>query len=134
MKDPGRNLLAGGLLMPDPPVASTHPSRRYAPGRLVANVSSPALAVLASVEPAERHEFSGGEVSVEFRSEASGSTEGEPKRAPQRSTVAGDVRLGVRRPRLASMSPDRREQAISAIADLLIVQLEREAQQPALGG
>jgi hypothetical protein len=30
------------------------------------------------------------------------------------------------------MSPDRREQAISAIADLLIVQLEREAQQPAL--
>jgi hypothetical protein len=30
------------------------------------------------------------------------------------------------------MPADRREQAISAIADLLIVQLEREAQQPAL--
>jgi hypothetical protein len=30
------------------------------------------------------------------------------------------------------MSPYRREQAISAMADLLIVQLEREAQQPAL--
>ena len=51
---------------------------------------------------------------------------------PRRSTVAGDAQLGVRRPRVASMSPDRREQAISAIVDLLIVQLEREAQQPAL--
>src|ERR671910_1485820 len=52
--------------------------------------------------------------------------------SPQRSTIAGDAQLGVRRPQVSSMSPDRREQAISAIADLLIVQLEREAQQPAL--
>jgi hypothetical protein len=33
----------------------------------------------------------------------------------------------VRRPLIAQMPADRREQAISAIADLLIVQLEREA-------
>jgi hypothetical protein len=51
---------------------------------------------------------------------------------PQRSTVAGDARLGVRPPQVSSMSSDRREQAIAAIADLLIGQLEREAQQPAL--
>ena len=72
--------MAGGLLMPNPPVDSTAPNRLY---------------------------------------------------LPRRATVAGDAQLGVRRPRVASMSPDRREQAISAITDLLIVQLEREAQPPA---
>ena len=117
--------------MPDPPVASNHLTRRCAPGLLVTNVSSPALAVLASVGPAERHEFSVGEVSVEFRSESIDSTGGEPNRSPQRSAFAGDVQLGVRRAHVSSMSPDRREQAISAIADLLIVQFEREAHQAA---
>jgi hypothetical protein len=81
MQGSRRNLMAGGLLMPDSPVDSTAPSRLC---------------------------------------------------SPRRSTVAGDAQLGLRRPRVSSMSPYRREQAISAIADLLIVQLEREAQQPAL--
>jgi hypothetical protein len=35
--------------------------------------------------------------------------------------------LGVRRPLIAQMPADRREQAISVIADLLIVELERQA-------
>jgi hypothetical protein len=133
-KIPWRNLMAGGLLMPDPPVAPTSLNRLCSPGRLVTNASSPAIALLASVEPAERHDFSRRVISVEGRSECSDPNEGAPNPAPRRSTGASHAQLGVRRPLVRSMPADRRERAISAIADLLIVKLEREAQQPAVDG
>jgi hypothetical protein len=52
--------------------------------------------------------------------------------SPRRSTAeaANHARLGVRRPIKASMPADRREQAIAALAHLLIVQLERQLRQP----
>jgi hypothetical protein len=123
--------MAGGLLMPDPPVPPTSLNRVCSPGRLVTNASSPAIAVLAPVEPAERDDF-GSKISVEGRSECSDPTVGEPNPAPRRSTGASHAQLGVRRPLLRSMPTDRREQAISAIADLLIVRRERTAQRPAV--
>ena len=50
---------------------------------------------------------------------------------PRRPAVGSHARLGVRCPLLATMSTDRREQAISAIAALMIAEFERGA-QPAL--
>jgi hypothetical protein len=50
--------------------------------------------------------------------------------SPRRSTVASRTAAGVRRPLIAPMPADRREQAISVIADLLMGQLERDAQIP----
>jgi hypothetical protein len=50
----------------------------------------------------------------------------------RRPAVGSHARLGVRCPLLSTMSTSRREQAISAIAALLIAEFEREAQQPAL--
>jgi hypothetical protein len=94
------------------------------------NASSPAVAVLAPVEPAERHEFSRREISVEGRPGCTDSTAAEPEPAPRRSTGASHAQLGVRRPLVGRMPADRREQAISAIAYLLIVRREREAQRP----
>ena len=122
--------MACGLLMPDPPVAPTSLNRLCSSGRLVTNASSPAVAVLAPVEPAERHDFSRREISVEGRSAGSDPIVGEPNPAPRRSIGASHAQLGVRRPLLRSMPTDRREQAISAIADLLIVRRERAAQRP----
>jgi hypothetical protein len=124
--------MAGGLLMPDAPVAPTSLNPLCSPGRLVTNASSPAIAVLAPVEPAERHDFGRRKSLVEGRSECSDPTVGEPNPAPRRSTGASHTQLGVRRPLLRSMPTDRREQAISAIADLLIVRRERTAQRPAV--
>jgi hypothetical protein len=48
---------------------------------------------------------------------------------PRRRTPSRG-RLKVRRPIAEPMPPERREQAISALAHLLIAQLEREAQPP----
>jgi hypothetical protein len=50
--------------------------------------------------------------------------------SPRRSTAATHTTAGVRRPLIAPMPADRREQAISVIADLLTGQLERDAQFP----
>jgi hypothetical protein len=54
------------------------------------------------------------------------------KSSPRRPDVGSHARLGVRCPLLATMSTGRREQAITAIVALLMAELEREAQQPAL--
>ena len=124
--------MAGGLLMPDAPVAPTSLNPLCSPGRLVTNASTPAVAVLAPVEPAERHEFSRRAISVEGRPGWTDSTVGEPDPGSRRSAGASHAQLGVRRPLLRSMPADRREQAISAIAELLIVRRERAAQRPAV--
>jgi hypothetical protein len=71
--------MAGGLLMPDPPIDSTTPNRFHSPRRLA---------------------------------------------------VASRSATDVRRPLITPMPADRREQAISVIADLLMVQLEHDAQIP----
>ena len=46
------------------------------------------------------------------------------------ASAANHVRLGVRRPIKAPMPADRREQAITALAHLLIAHLERQLPQP----
>jgi hypothetical protein len=118
--------------MSNPPVAPISLNRLCSPVRLVTSASSPAVAVLAPVEPAERHEFSRREISVEGCPGCTDSTVGELDPAPRQSTGAGHAQLGVRRPLLRSMPADRREQAISAIAELLIVRRERAAKRPAV--
>jgi hypothetical protein len=125
-----------GLLMPHPPTDPTSASRLSPLDCLAANASSPAAAVAASVEQAELPELTdpatGRRSRWGSRSGPSAPTEPGRTHSPRRSTAAGRTELGVRRPLAGRMPADRREQAISAIADLLIGQLEREAQQPAL--
>jgi hypothetical protein len=53
-----------------------------------------------------------------------------PSRRRSAAAAASHGQLGVRRPITASMSADRREQAIAALAHLLIVSLERQLRQP----
>jgi len=54
------------------------------------------------------------------------------KSSPRRLGVGSHARLGVRCPLLATMTTGRREQAITAIVALLMAEIEREAQPPAL--
>ena len=126
-----------GLLMPHPPTDPTSASRLSPPGRPAANASSPAAAVPSSVEQAELPELTDPATAPRSRwgrpSGSSAPTEG-GTRSPRGSTAASRTELGVRRPLVGRMPADRREQAISAIADLLIGQLEREVQRPALDG
>ena len=123
-----------GLLMPHLPTDPTSASRLSSPARLAANARSPA-AVTASVDQAELPELTDPETAERSRwgrcSGSSGPTEGQTH-CPRRSTAASRTELGVRPPLVGRMLADRREQAISAIADLMIGQLEREAQPPAL--
>jgi len=121
--------------MPHQSADLTPLSQRSSPGRLATNASAQVVAIPAPVEPTERHELTDAATAARSRSgRRSGSSDrAEPgTHARRRSTVASHAQFGVRRPIMASMPPERREQAISAIADLLMVQLEREAQQPAL--
>ena len=121
----------GGLLMPHPPTDPTSASRLSSPPHRVASNSSLAAAVPTSLERAEPPKLSDPPTAATPRwrrnSGPSAPTETGAMRFPQRSTAASRAELGVRRPLIAQMPADRREQAISAIADLLIVQLEREA-------
>ncbi len=128
--------MAGGLLMAHPPVDPTLPSRPCPPGRLATNVGAPAVAIPASVEPAERrqsiHASAGTGCRPGRRWRCTDPSEAAANRSPRRSTAAAanHARLGVRRPIKASMPADRREQAIAALAYLLVVQLERQLRQP----
>jgi hypothetical protein len=121
------------VLMPNPITDRTSASRLSSPGRLVANASSPAP-VSVSVEPADLLDLTDvASLAKTRRSERSGSSappDARRTRSPRRS-AASRAEFGVRRPQLAPMPANRREQAISAIADLLLVQLERAAHRPA---
>jgi hypothetical protein len=121
----------GGLLMSYPPTDPTSASRLSSPPHRTASNSSLAAAVPASLERAELPELSDPPTAATPRwrrhSGPSAPTETGATRFPRRSTAASRAELGVRRPLIAQMPADRREQAISAIADLLIVQLKREA-------
>jgi hypothetical protein len=123
-----------GLLMPHPPTDPTSASRPSPPNRLAVNASSPAAAVPASVEQAELPELTDPATSARSRwgrrSGSSAPTEARRPRSPRRSTTASRTELGVRRSLVGRMPADRRDQAISAIADLLVGQFEREAQPP----
>jgi hypothetical protein len=134
-KDPSAQPAGRGLLMPYQSTDPSWASRLSSPGRRDANTSSPAAAVAASVGPAELPELSdpatAGRTRWGRRSRSSGPSEPGRTRSSRRSTATRRTELGVRRPHIAQMPDDRREQAISAIADLLVVQLEREAQRPA---
>ena len=117
------------LLMPHQPADPTSPTELSSPGRLATNTSAQVVA------PGECHEVTDAATGGRSRSgRRSGSSDRAETgtHARRRSTVASHAQFGVRRPIMASMPPERREQAISAIAALLMVQLEREAQQPAL--
>jgi hypothetical protein len=89
-----------------------------------------APAVTASVDPAERREPTDASTARSRRAKRSGS--GDPAERPsplvRRSNAVNPSQLGVRRPLMTLMPPDLREQAISALAYLLIAQFEREAQ------
>ena len=123
------------LLMPQQSTDPSWASRLSSPSPRDANTSSPAAAVPASVGPAELPELSdpatAGRTRWGRRSRSSGPSESGRTGSSRRSTATRRTELGVRRPHIAQMPDDRREQAISAIADLLVVQLEREAQRPA---
>jgi hypothetical protein len=135
-KDPSSQPAGCGLLMPHQSTDPTWANRLSSPSRRDANTSSPAAAVPASVGPAELPELSdpatAGRTRWGRRSRSSGSSEPGRTRSSRRSTATRRTEVGVRRPHIAQMPDDRREQAISAIADLLVVQLERGAQRPAL--
>jgi hypothetical protein len=130
-KDPSAQPAGRGLLMPYQSTDPSWASRLSSPGRRDANTSSPAAAVPASLGPAELPELSdpatAGRTRWGRRSGSSGPSEPGRTRSSRRSTATRRTVLGVRRPLIAQMPADRREQAISAIADLLVVQLEREA-------
>jgi hypothetical protein len=134
-KDPSAQPAGRGLLMPHQSTDPTWASRLSSPGHRDANTSSPAAAVPASLGPAEFPELSdpatAGRTRGGRRSRSSGPGEPGRTRSSRRSTATRRTELGVRRPHVAQMPVARREQAISAIADLLVVQLEREAQRPA---
>jgi hypothetical protein len=134
-KDPSAQPAGRGLLMPYQSTDPSWASRLSSPGRWDANTSSPAATVPASVGPAELPELSdpatAGRTRWGRRSRSSGPSEPGRTRSSRRSTATRRTELGVRRPHIAQMPDDRREQAISAIADLLVVRLEREAQRPA---
>ena len=123
------------LLMPQQSTDPSWASRLSSPSPRDANTSSPAAAVPASVGPAELPELSdpatAGRTRWGRRSRSSGPSESGRTGSSRRSTATRRTELGVRRPHIAQMPDDRREQAISAIADLLVVQLEREAQRSA---
>jgi hypothetical protein len=118
--------------MPDPPAEPTpsEPTRSPVHGarRLVSIDSAPA--VTASVDQAERREPTDASTARSRRAKRSGS--GDPAERPSplvgRSNAGNPSQLGVRRPLMTLMPPDLREQAISALAYLLIAQFEREAQ------
>jgi hypothetical protein len=122
------------LLMPHRPADPTSPSQLPSSGRPASNASAQ-VAIHPRVEPAERDDLTDAATVARSRSgRRSGSSDRceTGTHARRRSTVASHAQFGVRRPIMASMPPERREQAISAIAALLMVQLEREAQPPAL--
>jgi hypothetical protein len=122
------------LLMPHRPADPTSPSQLPSSGHLASNASAQ-VAIHPRVEPAERQEVTDTATSARSRSDRRPRSSNRIEtgtHARRRSTVASHAQFGVRRPIMASMPPERREQAISAIAALLMVQLEREAQQPAL--
>jgi hypothetical protein len=125
-----------GPLMPHPPTDPTSASRLSPLDHLAANASSSAAAVPASVEQAELPGLTDPATAERSRwgrrLGSSAPTEPGRTRSPRRSMAASRAELGVRRPFVGRMPADRREQAISAMADLLIGQLEREAQRPAL--
>jgi hypothetical protein len=89
-----------------------------------------APAVTASVDQAERREPTDASTARSRRAKRSGT--GDPAERPsplvRRSNAVSPSQLGVRRPLMTLMPPDLREQAISALAYLLIAQFEREAQ------
>jgi hypothetical protein len=113
--------------MPDPPAEPTRASRRRSPirgARRVVRIDS-TPAVTASVDP----------VKCQGRTDASTARSGRGKRlgsgdpAERPSPLVSPSQLGLRRPLMTLMPPDLREQAISALAHLLIAQFEREAQR-----
>jgi hypothetical protein len=128
--------MAGGLLMAHPPVDPTPPSRPSRPGRLPSDASAAALAIAASVAPAERRQSprtSGGTGCRSARRLGCSDVPGiasTPSRRRSAAAATSHGRLGVRRPITASMPADRREQAIAALAHQLIVHLERQLRQP----
>jgi hypothetical protein len=135
-KDTRRNPDGGGLLMSQPPVDPTLPSRCGRPGRLATNASAPAVGAPSSVGPAQRRQSVDASAGMGRRSRGRSERTAPPGAAstpsPRRSSpaAANHARFGVRRPIRASMPANRREQAIAALAQLLIVQLERQRRQP----
>jgi hypothetical protein len=121
------------VFMPDPPPEPTRASRPRSPvhgARPLVSIDS-ATAVAASADPAERQEPTDASTARSRRAKRSGS--GDPTERPRPLVILSNAvspsQLGVRRPCMTLMPSDLREQAISALAYLLIAQFEREAQR-----
>jgi hypothetical protein len=136
MKDTRRNPDGGGLLVSQPPVDLNVPSRHCPPGHPAINASRPAVGAPTSVGSPDRRQSVDASAGTGCRSGGrSGCTDSPgaastPSPGGSRSAAANHARFGVRRPITASMPANRREQAIAALAQLLIVQLERQRRQP----
>src|SRR6266508_2582189 len=120
--------MAAGF-MPHLPAEPTRASRLRPPVRRAHRVesisSAPTVSVSASVDPAERQEPTGASTARPPRGKRAGHSDPAEARVKpflEGLAVARPSQLGVRRPRMTSMPADRREQAISALAHLLIAQ------------
>jgi hypothetical protein len=136
MKDTRRNPDGGGLLMSQPRMDLNVPSRPCPPGRPATNASASAVSAPSLVGRAEGRQSVDASAGTGRRSRGrSGCTDppgvaSTPSPRQSSAAAANHARFGVRRPIIAPMPADRREQAVAALAHLLIVQLERQVRQP----